>query len=297
MAIRDYSQTASLNAALSGIALSEGNMTVASVNDSFRQVMADVRELQARASIASAGTMAIGAANAESLDVTGTTTITAFDSIAAGVVRELVFGSALTLTHNATSLILPGGASITTAAGDVAVMRSLGSGNWRCASYSKASGAAITASGVSAASETVSGIAELATQAETDGGTDDQRIVTALKLATYQPATVTVDTVNDKLYIWDATTSRVRLIAFPTIPPAQTLATAGTGASAIKTGSGASLEARGFKIGVTNATSGSGASLDNVDLVGSWSGSGDDITLSLTLTRYRSSGGVGVGGL
>jgi hypothetical protein len=38
---------------------------------------------------------------------------------------------------------------------------------------------------VAAASETVSGIAELATQAETDAGTDDLRIVTPLKLATY----------------------------------------------------------------------------------------------------------------
>lgn len=37
---------------------------------------------------------------------------------------------------------------------------------------------------VSAASETVSGTAELATQAETDAGTDDARIVTPLKLAT-----------------------------------------------------------------------------------------------------------------
>lgn len=39
--------------------------------------------------------------------------------------------------------------------------------------------------GSPAASETVSGIAELATQAETDAGTDDLRIVTPLKLATY----------------------------------------------------------------------------------------------------------------
>jgi hypothetical protein len=39
-------------------------------------------------------------------------------------------------------------------------------------------------SGAGAASETSAGIAELATQAETDGGTDDLRIVTPLKLAT-----------------------------------------------------------------------------------------------------------------
>jgi hypothetical protein len=44
-----------------------------------------------------------------------------------------------------------------------------------------------TAFGTSApsASETTAGIAELATQAETDTGTDDARIVTPLKLATY----------------------------------------------------------------------------------------------------------------
>jgi hypothetical protein len=40
-----------------------------------------------------------------------------------------------------------------------------------------------------AASETTSGIAELATQAETDAGTDDLRIVTPLKLATWSGRT------------------------------------------------------------------------------------------------------------
>lgn len=40
-------------------------------------------------------------------------------------------------------------------------------------------------SSASQASETVSGVAEIATQAETDAGTDDLRIVTPLKLATY----------------------------------------------------------------------------------------------------------------
>jgi hypothetical protein len=39
--------------------------------------------------------------------------------------------------------------------------------------------------GAPSASETTAGIAELATQAETDAGTDDLRIVTPLKLATY----------------------------------------------------------------------------------------------------------------
>lgn len=91
-------------------------------------------------SLASAATVNIGAAAANAITITGTTTITAFDSIADGAIRVLTFADALTLTHNATGLILPGGANILTAAGDVAVMLSLGSGNWRCIAYQRASG-------------------------------------------------------------------------------------------------------------------------------------------------------------
>jgi hypothetical protein len=43
------------------------------------------------------------------------------------------------------------------------------------------------------ASETAKGIAELATQAETDAGTDDLRIVTPLKLATYVKQNLWID--------------------------------------------------------------------------------------------------------
>jgi hypothetical protein len=50
------------------------------------------------------------------------------------------FAAALTLTHNATSLILPGAANITTAAGDVGIFTSDGSGNWRCINYETAAG-------------------------------------------------------------------------------------------------------------------------------------------------------------
>jgi hypothetical protein len=97
--------------------------------------------------IAAAGTVAIGAAAGNSVSITGTTTITAFDTIAAGAVRYLVFAGALTLTHNGTSLILPGAANISTAAGDAAIMQSLGAGNWRCVGYQKANGAAIAGGG------------------------------------------------------------------------------------------------------------------------------------------------------
>lgn len=97
--------------------------------------------------IASAATTDIGAATSNSVIVSGTTTITGLGTIAAGAERVVQFSGALTLTHNATSLILPGGASITTAAGDVAYFVSLGSGNWRCTGYQKANGQAIVASG------------------------------------------------------------------------------------------------------------------------------------------------------
>lgn len=93
--------------------------------------------------LASTTTTNIGAAAANAITITGTTTIAAFDTIADGAVRVLTFAAALTLTHNATSLILPGGANITTAAGDVAIFLSLGAGNWRCIAYQRASGKAV----------------------------------------------------------------------------------------------------------------------------------------------------------
>lgn len=90
------------------------------------------------ADIPSAMTTDLSTATGEYVHVTGTTTITGLGTLAAGVERSVEFTGILTLTHNASSLILPGGASITTAAGDTAIFRSEGSGNWRCISYVRA---------------------------------------------------------------------------------------------------------------------------------------------------------------
>lgn len=111
-------------------------------SDYLRAHAAILRREQAQgAAVASAATVDLGAiADGNYVHITGAVTITAFGTVAAGISRTVVFDAALTLTHNATSLILPGGANITTAAGDVAVFRSEGSGNWRCVSYLKASG-------------------------------------------------------------------------------------------------------------------------------------------------------------
>lgn len=90
--------------------------------------------------LASAATVNIGAATANTINISGTVAITAFDTIAAGAVRRLVFEGALTLTHSTGSLILPGASNIITAAGDVAEFVSIGGGSWRCIGYQKASG-------------------------------------------------------------------------------------------------------------------------------------------------------------
>lgn len=98
------------------------------------------------ADVASATAANLGSnADGDYFHITGTTGIAAsnFGTVSAGIERTIVFDGALVLTHNATSFILPGGANITTAAGDVAVFRSEGSGNWKCTSYVKASGSPV----------------------------------------------------------------------------------------------------------------------------------------------------------
>jgi hypothetical protein len=88
-------------------------------------------------SVGSSGTVDIGAEDALVVTITGTTTITSFGT-GANLMRVVVFSGALTLTHNGTSLILPGGENIETEAGDTAVFVSDDSGNWRCISYQRA---------------------------------------------------------------------------------------------------------------------------------------------------------------
>lgn len=93
------------------------------------------------ADIASASTIDLDAATGNLVDVTGTTAITAI-TLSVGRERVVRFTGALTLTNGA-SLVLPGGANITTAAGDFAIFRGYASGVVRCVIYSRADGSPI----------------------------------------------------------------------------------------------------------------------------------------------------------
>lgn len=95
------------------------------------------------ADIASATLTDLSLATGQYVHITGTVTITGLGTAPAGTIRYLRFMGILTFTYNATSLILPTAASITTAANDRAIMVSEGAGNWFCFGYFKASGAAL----------------------------------------------------------------------------------------------------------------------------------------------------------
>jgi hypothetical protein len=155
--LKTWSTTASSNSPAGGTAVGTG------LDDNLRELQKVVRQdLASKGSdIASATTTDLGAVAGLMHDITGTTTITGFGTVSAGIWKIIKFEGALTLTHNATSLILPGGANITTADGDIAIMFSEGSGNWRCVEYQPAATASIAA-----------------TQAEMESGSTNTRLVT-----------------------------------------------------------------------------------------------------------------------
>ena len=104
---------------------------------SFLAYLRNSQQLTTEATVASAATVDLGAQTSYAVHITGTTTITSFGSSYQGP-RFLRFSGALTLTHNGTSLILPGNANITTAAGDSCIAIPYASG-WRVVHYQRAS--------------------------------------------------------------------------------------------------------------------------------------------------------------
>lgn len=134
--LEDWSETAASNTEINGIVLSD-NTQIDQLDNIEREHMSQIAKFLGDDTLASATTTDLGSVPGRYISITGTTTITGLGTIKAGTIKYVSFAAALTLTHNATSLILPGAANITTAAGDTAIFVSEGSGNWRCLAYSR----------------------------------------------------------------------------------------------------------------------------------------------------------------
>lgn len=94
----------------------------------------------APASLPSAATVDIGGQNSVAVEISGTTGITSFGTNYNGP-RYIRFAGALLLTHNATTLNLPGAANITTVAGDTCVAYPNLAGNgWNIIQYTSING-------------------------------------------------------------------------------------------------------------------------------------------------------------
>jgi hypothetical protein len=128
-----------------------GSAAITASKVNLGTIAQDINEAKG-ADVASATTTTIWVTDGNFIHITGTTTITSFGTAPqAGAERTIVFDGILTLTHNATSLILPGGANITTAAGDRAIVRAETAANARVISYVKADGTSVVGSTPTAA--------------------------------------------------------------------------------------------------------------------------------------------------
>ncbi len=102
------------------------------------------------ADVIAAGTMALGI-DGNYYDITGNTTIVTITHAQSqpGTVVVLKFSGTPIITHSGTDLILPGGANITAAAGDVMTLVNIATSKWRCVAYTKVDGTAIVGGAVS----------------------------------------------------------------------------------------------------------------------------------------------------
>lgn len=137
--IASWSGTAGSNSPSGGTNIGAG------LDDNLRAMQAAiVLALNSKGTDIASATPSLAATDGLFHDVTGTTAITSFGTVRAGIWKVLKFEGALTLTHHATSMILLGGANRTTAVGDIGMYVSEGSGNWREVFYSAVGGTAFT---------------------------------------------------------------------------------------------------------------------------------------------------------
>lgn len=83
--------------------------------------------------------------------LSSTATANTLGTTQAGFIGVIHYGVAITITHNGTSRQLPTAANIVTTVGDVEIVLSLGSGNYRTIAYMRADGTAVGAGSASTA--------------------------------------------------------------------------------------------------------------------------------------------------
>jgi hypothetical protein len=138
--------------------------------------------------LTAASTVDLNSATGNYIHINGTPpiTINSFGICPAGARFVLMFETAVTMTYNATSLIIPGGTNKTVVAGDCCMIISEGAGNWRIVGYFVAAGAgAGTITGVTAGTGLSGG--------GTSGAVTLNLANTAVTPAAYTNANITVD--------------------------------------------------------------------------------------------------------
>lgn len=138
--------------------------------------------------LTAASTVDLNSATGNYIHINGTPpiTINSFGTCPAGARFVLMFETAVTMTYNATSLIIPGGTNKTVVAGDCCMIISEGGGNWRIVGYFVAAGAgAGTITGVTAGTGLSGG--------GTSGAITVNLANTAVTPAAYTNANITVD--------------------------------------------------------------------------------------------------------
>ncbi len=117
-----------------------GNMSLLSytaINQNL--TMSGKSVIMASAAITS-GTPDFATNAGNTVSITSTATANTLGTVQAGFIAVIHYGVAITVTHNATSRILPTGANLPMSVGDVEIALSLGSGNWRTIAVMRASG-------------------------------------------------------------------------------------------------------------------------------------------------------------
>lgn len=110
------------------------------------------------ANVSSAATTNIWAVVGDFTHITGTNTVFSFSSAPyAGAMKDVIFDDALTLVYSSTTMQLPGGASVTTAANDRARVRADTATNMVIMDYQRASGVDSFPSATTAANQIFAG--------------------------------------------------------------------------------------------------------------------------------------------